>query len=105
MNLFSSIDSMFATFFALVTVGSVIGLTYYTFSLSKKDVTTVINSQFSSAVIGLFFVAMLIPTFGFCFKGLYATGAMCMVMAGVVSMCLEYMSRRAALVLNVHFGF
>lgn len=104
MNLFSSVDTMFATFFAILTVTSVIALVGYTATLSKKDLRTVNNSIFSSAVLSLFFVAMMIPTVGFCYHGMFATAGMCMVMAGVVCTCLSYTSKRAADILNIHFG-
>ncbi len=103
MNLFTSVDSLFASLFLITTALSAAYLIGYTVKLPQKDVHTVNNSIFSNALITAFFIAMMFPTAFFCLKEFYATSASIAVMAGVVCACLTFMSKRARVVLQQQY--
>ena len=104
MNLFSSVDSLFASLFIAVTLVSVVMLTTHTVKLHKKDVYTVNNSIFSTGLIGTFFLLTMIPVIVFSLKEMPATAASIAVMAGVVSANLQVMANRGRKILHTVYG-
>lgn len=103
MNLFSSVDMLFASLFAVATTLSAGYLIGYTLRLHLKDAHTVNNSIFSDGLIGLFFVILMVPTAFFCYKELFATAASVAIMGGVVCTCLSYMAKRGRIVLQQNY--